>query len=299
MLRIVRARDESLEAFWGESPLFTYVYRPSAPRYESPKPYLHPVWTLAHDVVTAFRPNDHVWHKGVQMTAPHVSGQNFWGGGTYVHGRGYLDLPNNGTMEHMGWDAIEVDGTAARLAERLRWRTAEGEAWIDERRTLEVPRVDTAAGWYRLSFAFRLRNVAEHELVFSSPAIEGRAGAGYGGLFWRGPSSFVGGRILADGGVEGPEVMGKRARWLAFTGRLEGGRRAMLLFRDCEGNPRYPTEWFVRNEPFACVSFAFAFSEPLTLAVGDELELRHEIVVAADALDRARLGRLAAALEDR
>ena len=35
---------------------------------------------------------------------------------------------------------------------------------------------------------------------------EGRPMAGYGSLVWRGPRSFLGGRILAGHGLEGPEL---------------------------------------------------------------------------------------------
>ena len=296
-LRLVGAGDDCIEVFWGRLPLFTYVYRVTAPRSESPKPYLHPVRTLSGDVITAFRPEDHVWHKGVQMTAPNLSGQNFWGGGTYVHGSGYVDLPNNGTMEHVEWEEVETDGTAARLVERITWRTAADEVWIDERRIIEVLRVDAPAGVYQLSFTSQLRNVASHDLVFASPAIEGRPDAGYGGLFWRGPDSFVGGRTIAAGGLAGADVMGSRAHWLAFTGRHDSGGVSTLIFIDDRTNPRYPTEWFVRTSPIACVSPAFAFSERLTLPAADELTFRHALVVVADDVGRADAERLVAAAQ--
>lgn len=81
-----------------------YVYRPEMPVSESPKPYFHPLRTLAGDVVTSYRPHDHRWHKGLQMTASHLSGQNFWGGGTYTHDEGaYLQRDNNGTIRHEEW----------------------------------------------------------------------------------------------------------------------------------------------------------------------------------------------------
>ena len=49
-----------------------------------PKPYLHPVRTLAGELVTAFRPHDHVWHKGIAWSLPHVGEHNFWGGPTFT-----------------------------------------------------------------------------------------------------------------------------------------------------------------------------------------------------------------------
>jgi methane monooxygenase PmoA-like len=290
----VHALGETIDVLWGDTRLVTYAYGLPMPAYESPKPYLHPVRTLAGDVVTAYRPHDHVWHKGIQMTAPNLSGQNFWGGATYVHGSDYIDLPNNGRMEHMGWEAVESDGRSARLAERLEWRTEAGEHWIDERRVVEIGRVDSHSGSYALEFSFQLHNVAGRELVFASPATEGRPDAGYGGLFWRGPRSFLEGPIVTAE-REGPEAMGKRSPWLAFTGRHdENDRESTLIFVDHESNLRYPNQWFVRNDPIACVSFAFAFSETLPLPAGEELRLRYAIVIANGALDRADIERLAA-----
>ncbi len=73
--------------------LLSYVDRRAEAAWEAPKPYLHPLRTLAGDIATDYRPNDHRWHKGLQMTASHLSGSNLWGGNTYVHGEGYLELP--------------------------------------------------------------------------------------------------------------------------------------------------------------------------------------------------------------
>ena len=89
--------------------LLSYVYRPEA-AWEAPKPYIHPLRTLAGDVVTDYRPNDHRWHKGLSLTASHLSGANLWGGNSYVHGEGYLELPERvGSMAHAGFDEIRAD----------------------------------------------------------------------------------------------------------------------------------------------------------------------------------------------
>jgi hypothetical protein len=39
-------------------------------------------------------------------------------------------------------------------------------------------------------------------------------------------------------------------------------------------------KWFVRNTPYACASFAFAFDEELTLPAGEQLTLAYRIVIA-------------------
>ena len=66
----------------GDTELFHYVYQPGTVQLESPKPYIHPLRTRAGKVVSLFRPHDHVWHKGIAWSLPHVGEENFWGGPT-------------------------------------------------------------------------------------------------------------------------------------------------------------------------------------------------------------------------
>ncbi|MCX2951718.1 PmoA family protein [Lentzea sp. NEAU-D7] len=278
---ILRQDEEVLTASVGDVELFRYVYRPSTPAFEGPKPYLHPVRTLAGDVVTAFRPHDHRWHKGVQMTATDVSGENFWGGVTYVRDRGYAALSNVGTMRH---EEFEVDG--ARFDERLSWFTEEEERWVGESRSFAVRDVEEDS--WTLEFATTLTNLRAEPLVFGSPTTNGRELAGYTGFFWRGPRSFTDGTVIAADGGAGQEMMGKAARWLAFIGRHdEVDRTSTLLFLDHPDNKN--THWFVRSTPFAAVNPSFAFFDTVELAPGAALTLRYRLVVADGEWDRAQL----------
>jgi hypothetical protein len=285
-VRIERRGDDTLVMTARGVELFRYVYRPSMPAHEGPKPYLHPVRTLAGDVVTGYRPHDHRWHKGIQLTASHVSGQNFWGGGSYVRGEGYVDLPNVGVIRHEEFTALG----GGRIAERLTWHTQAGEHWLDEWRELTVR--DVAGDSWALEFATSLTNVRGAVLEFGSPTTNGRPMAGYSGLFWRGPRAFTGGSIIAADGQGGPEVMGRPARWLAYTGRHdEVDRASTLVFFD---DPAYGSRWFVRAEPFAAVNPSLAFAEEFGLPPGERLRLRYRIVVADGAWDRSRLETYAA-----
>jgi Methane oxygenase PmoA len=282
-LKITHARGSHVDVAWGDVTLFRYVHRPDVPQLESPKPYLHPVRTLAGELVTAYRPHDHVWHKGIQLALPHVGQENFWGGVTWVRGKGYEQLANNGSMDHAGFEALEADGDRALIDERLRWHTQAGEHWIDERRTLAV-RVPGDATWV-LSWASELENRSGHDLVLGSPTTNGRPDAGYGGLLWRGPAGFAGGEVLVPGGGE---AMGARGSWLAFVG--PGSTLAFLSGAE--------PPWFVRSEPFAVAGPAPWFHEEETLAAGDTLELRCDIAIAdgawtADDVEAFRTGAMA------
>lgn len=294
-LRLLHALHDHIELRHGAQTLFRYVYAPRMAARESPKPYFHPLRTLAGNAVTGYRPHDHVWHKGLMLTSAQLSGQNFWGGPTYVRDRGYVQLDNNGCMAHREWAALRCDAEGVALDERLAWVTAAGEEWVAEERRIAVGEVDAAGGYWSLDFSCRLRSTRGEPLVFSSPTTEGRPQAGYGGLFWRGPRSFLGGQIVAGGGLEGPGVMGQAAPWLAYSGRHDGDATAStLLFLDHPQNPRYPNKWFVRNDPFACASFAFTFDEEYVLSPGETLTQRYRVVVADGEWPRARLEAYAA-----
>ena len=292
ILKLVHTVDEEIALSYGHQLLFRYVYRPEMPANESRKPYFHPVHTLAGNKVTCYRPHDHVWHKGIQMTMAHLSGQNFWGGHSYVRDEGYVQLPNNGCMHHDRWDTIRCDDQTASCQERLTWITEAGESWIAEKRQIDVSVPDAIdAVWY-LDITLDLTNIREEPLVFGSPTTEGRPMAGYGGLFWRGPRSFRDGQILASDDRDGSEMMGQPGAWLAYAGRHDGtGDSSTMIFLDHPTNLRYPNKWFVRETPFACASFAFMFDEEYVLAPQETLSLRYRIVIADGVHTRPQIER--------
>jgi len=293
-VRLVHTISDFVELQHDDQTLFRYVYLPTTDPRESSKPYFHPMYTLKGNLVSIFRPHDHLWHHGLAMTSAQLSGQNFWGGPTYVRDRGYVQLDNNGRQAHRAWERIDASDGQVELVERLDWITSYGQRWLDETRRIMVGEIDPTDGCWTLDLGFALNNVAGQNLRFGSPTIEGRPLAGYGGLFWRGPRSFNRGQILAGDGLEGPEVMGKAAPWLAFVGRHDGSAdSSTLVFVDRPGNPRYPTKWFVRTEPYACVSFAFSFDEELVLEPGETLDLAYRIGIADGAWSRDRIEQFA------
>jgi len=272
--------------------LAEYVVTPHTAQTDSPKPYLHPLWTTAGDVVTAVRPHDHTWHNGLQFAVANLAGENFWGGRTYLRGKGYTPLDNNGTIQHLRWAHAESSGGRAEVRHELVWETKAGQRWLAEQRTIEIGDVDLDQGCWTLTWTSRLRNTSGRPLRWGSPVTEGRATAGYGGLFWRGPRSFVGGSVRTSDAVLGDDAMGHRAPWLAFSGiHDETLRRSTLLFVDCPANPRYPTAWYVRSEPFPVVSFAVTYHQPWVIDPDDELALTHHVVVIDGEWGPERLAR--------
>jgi hypothetical protein len=296
--------------------LFRYVYRPREPVLESPRPYFHPVRTLGGDLVSLYRPHDHVWHKGISWSLCNVGPANFWGGPTYTRDRGYRQLDNNGRMQHESFTTLEICDQVLRIDERLSWVTQHGETWIEEQRRIRVavlpgcargalgggqprgglggssPRGEHSA--WQLSFGTSMRNVTGRVIKIGSPTTEGRPNAGYSGLFWRGPRSFSGGTVITPDGPGGDELMGWRGPWLGYAGRHDGhGRASTLVFCDHPENFSVPSQWFVRTGMYACVCPAPFFSREYPLEPGQPLELGYDVLVADGELDAAGCAELA------
>lgn len=297
---VTRSGDDALAIRLGGVEIGRYVVLPATPEVESRKPYLHPMRTLAGDVVSAFRPWDHPWHKGLQMTWSEVSGQNFWGGKTYVDGE-YCWLDNVGRMRHDGYDEIKADGGLLRVVERLSWITAAGEHWVAETRDLTFSAAHAGRGVWLLDFTTRLVNTRGEVLEFGSPTTLGRPNAGYTGLFWRGPRSWTNGQVIAANG-DSEDLMGTVSPWLAISGRydeVDGG--GMVLFTAGTSSVSAavscpPVTWFVRTSHFAAINASPAFHQVVAVPPGESLDLHHRVAVFDRRWERAELDPFAEAL---
>ncbi|GAA2113680.1 PmoA family protein [Streptomyces synnematoformans] len=235
-----------------------YVHRPAlAPRL-SPRPYLHPVRTLGGVAVTELMPADHLHHLGAGLAVPDVDGRNFWGGRTFVAGRGPTELDNHGEQRHTRFVERDDDGFVAELA----W-SAGGRELLRERRTVTAAPLGPAA--WALSFAFTLTNTSGADLSLGSPATNGRAGAGYGGFFWRAPKEAEPPAVRTGDGEGTEAVHGRRADWLALA-----GRDFTLVFAGATDATR-GDPWFVRTREYPGVGSALAWSGRLPLPPGADL----------------------------
>lgn len=258
-------------------PVGRYVTRPELRARLSPRPYLHPVTTLAGTAVTELSPADHTHHLGVGVAVPDVEGFNFWGGRTYVQGRGPTELDNHGTQRHAAYQLRDPDG----FVEELRWVAAPGELLRERRTVAATALTDTA---WALDFTFSLTNVTGAPLSLGSPATNGRPGAAYGGFFWRARKEETAPDVLtAAAGGEG-EVHGRTADWIALT----GSTWTLVFAGATERTRRDP--WFVRAAEYPGVGSSLAPTDRLPVPPGETV-VRRIVTVVAD----GRLGRTEAA----
>ncbi|MFH8449738.1 PmoA family protein [Streptomyces fungicidicus] len=258
-------------------PVGRYVTRPELPARLSPRPYLHPVTTLAGTAVTELSPADHAHHLGVGVAVPDVEGFNFWGGRTYVRDRGPTELDNHGSQRHTAYQLRDPDG----FVEELRWVAAPGEL-LRERRTVAATELTDAA--WALDFTFSLTNVTETPLSLGSPATNGRPGAAYGGFFWRARKEETAPDVFTAGAEGESEVHGHRADWLA----LAGSTWTLVFAGATEATRRDP--WFVRTAQYPGVGSSLAHGARLPVPPGETV-VRRVVTVVAD----GRLGRSEAA----
>jgi hypothetical protein len=281
----------------GGASLWRYVYAPLTPPEESPRPYVHPLYSLAGDMLTNFRPNDHPWHHGLSLTLTSVDGVNFWGGPTYRAGDGYRWRDDHGVQVHRAWS----DLAAERLEQEVDWlgrgegvsprpdagatgergETRPAAPLLHERRVLQTSVGDAA---WTLRWTSELRNVSGRVLRLGNyHASAGLAGSHYTGLQFRGARDLLDEHgdeaigIRAEGGLSGEAaVHGASASWMEWACRHDGSlRRTRIRFENAGG----PIPWFVRaKNPLA--AFAFQREAPHILAAGATLRLDHRLTFA-------------------
>ena len=253
----------------------------------SPRPYLHPVRTLAGTVVTDHQPLDHVWHLGVGVALQDVDGVNFWGGRTYTRAAGeYVWRPDHGSI--VGHGTTRREETAARtggrdgdeLTETLSWNGPDGAPVLTEERTWTWARSRPV----RLATDPRLCALPRRRSPVSlgSPGSNGRHQGGYGGFFWRLPGMLrrhgMGARRFAAGEAA---VHGSVTPWLAWSGNFGAGtpdggteqaaveqrrrRRRTLVFVAAEGST---DPWFVRVDGYPGVGQSLAWDTPVIAEPG-------------------------------
>lgn len=257
----------------GGSLLWRYVYAPQTPAEESPRPYAHPVCSLAGDVLTNFRPNDHPWHHALSLTLTRVDDVNFWGGPSHRAGDGYQWRGDQGAQVHRAWHAMAPE----RLEETLDWcEPKAGRVLLHERRVLET---ELSEGGWSLRWRSELLNVTGRDLTLHNyHSLGGLTGSHYTGLQFRGARDLLdehgdaGIGITAEGGRSGEAgVHGVPARWMEWACQHDGSlRRTRIRFE----HPVGPLPWFVRaKNPLA--AFAFHGGQPQGLAGGATLQLDH------------------------
>ena len=225
----------------------------------SPRPYLHPVTTLAGQPLTEVAPADHRHHYGVSNAVVEINGSMFWGGGSYVHPSGYQMLDNHGRQR-----GGPVHATAHAIEQQVEFLATDGSHLLTEQRRITA---DLLPAWESWALSWHSRLVADAtDLTFGSPATRGRVGAGYGGVFWRVSGDQLPTTAQVDGGGE---PLGSSSPWLLLTQERPTGTVSLLLAQP----PGRVLPWFVRTTGYVGAGPAVAWESHRHLAQGEHLDL--------------------------
>jgi hypothetical protein len=244
------------------------------PATSAPRPYLHPVRTLAGAAVTEAGPADHPHHLGLSVAFSDVNGTNFWGGSTFTAANGPMLLANHGRQVPGDWQS-SVDGADQTHTGRVSWRSAS-----DVELALEQRRIDCFAHPGDGSWSLSLTSVivpaaGVQRLSVSSSAAKGRTGAGYGGIFWRFPRGTGEPHIVSDAGSGAAAAHGALSPWLSVTMQLDGAPVSVVLAQD----PGSLFPWFVRAEGYLGAGPAVAWSDPASVDHNHPLRLSLHAVI--------------------
>jgi predicted dehydrogenase len=234
----------------------------------SPRPYLHPIRTLAGVAVTDQIPADHVWHLGAGVALQDVNGYNLWGGRTYTRqAGGYVWRPDHGRIT-----ARSAASTNSSRTEELSWQDAAGAELLTEHREWTCTAAGPDAWTLRLTFTL---TAADATVTLGSPGSNGRPQGGYGGFFWRLPacSSVQVDTPLASGEAA---VHGNTAPWLAWQADFADGPATLLFLAP----PKAPDPWFVRVSDYPGVGSSLAWEQPVVLQPREPLTRTITVVVA-------------------
>lgn len=233
------------------------------PPVTAPRPYFHPVRSLAGTVLTDVGPADHPHHLGLSIAFSDLNGTNFWGGSTYTPEHGPVILPNHGRQLM----TVQTDDGTRKTAS-VHWLSEHGTVLAEEHRTVECFPHPAPGTWSLSLTSAMVPAGGVGTLEVSSSAVKGRAGAGYGGIFWRFPADSADPAVFSAAGEGSGAAHGSLSPWLALSvsingaGSIKGARSikgapaAVVLAQDGPVRP-----WFIRTEGYVGAGPAVAWSE--------------------------------------
>jgi hypothetical protein len=205
------------------------------------RPFFHPVigpggtrvtrsWPMEEGYEGSVESHDHPHHKGIWVAHGEVNDVNNWASG-----------PECGRMAHRAFERLASGAVCADVVELLDWTDASGTPTLTERRELAV---------YNLPGEERIIDVTVG-LTASAGRVEFGDTKEAGMLSVRVASSMEGkrGAGLIENGFGGKrekETWGKTAPWCHYSGPVGDVVAGIGVF-DHPDNPRFPTNWHVRD----------------------------------------------------
>ena len=245
-----------------------------------PKSFFHPLATVHGEVLTAFEPADHHWHRGLWWSWKFINGVNYWEEDPKTgHSAGLSKLIRT--------DVQTSGDFSARVRLDFHYQLPGGDPVLIEQRNLHVSPPD-AEGTYVIDWksTFTAGN-APVKLDRTPPAHLGGPGyGGYAGLSLRMAQGLDGYTFRTSGGETTPAAShGKNATWVDLAGPKPG-----IAIFDHTANFRHPCPWYLHSDKtMTFFSPSLLFNQPLELAAGKSISLSYQVIVHSQALPAGKL----------
>ena len=254
----------------GGHPLAVHNKDLGQPASLAPRPYLHPVRSLAGTVTTQSEPADHRHHLGLSIAFTDVNGTNFWGGSTYTPDRGPVLLDNHGVQRPYGWQSTPHAEFGS-----VSWFSQSGGQLAAEQRRIQYLHHPEPASWSLSLFSVMIPAGGIPRLEVSSSAVKGRKGAGYGGIFWRFPEAAGRPLVLSDAGSGADAAHGSLSPWLSISTVIDGAPVSVVLAHD----PGRLLPWFIRTDGYVGAGPSVAWAQPAVVDHKNPLKLALHAVI--------------------
>jgi hypothetical protein len=212
-------------------------------------------WPLVKDV--AGEPHDHPHHESLWFMHGKVNGHDFWASHPEAGNASHRTGPK---VEQVAIRACESGPTGV-LETDNRWVTADGDVVCTDTRRLvftgddDVRTIDFTITIHADHGPVTFGDTKEGAMALRvHPALQTKDGHG---------SRGAAGRIVNSEGQSDDAAWGQAARWVDYSGPIEGQAAGIALF-DHPDNLRHPTHWHARDyglvaaNPFGLHDFAKA-----------------------------------------
>jgi hypothetical protein len=229
------------------------------------RPFVFPVVGPAGQCLTRMgHPHDpvgHSHHNSVWISHFAVNGVDFWGD------------TGKGRIVHKRVEQLDDGSDHASVQTFNEWIDGPGTPLLHERRRITV-RTLPQREWFL---------ILDLQLEASGGKVTfGKTPFGLIGVrLARTIGVNDGGGIIcnSEGGVNEPEVLWKRAKWVDYSGPILTDRTEGITLMDHPANPNHPTFFHVRNDGWMGASLTY--DAPRTLHPGQPLLLRYGLYVHA------------------
>jgi hypothetical protein len=245
-------------------------------------------WPMVKDVVG--EPHDHPHHESLWFMHGRVNGHDFWTSSPDAVKAADRDGPR---VEQTAL-RIGGGGAEATIESENRWVLGDGTVVCTDERRLAFAGDDAAR---TIDVAITIR--ADHGAVTFGDTKEGTMALRvHPALQVKDAHASRGaaGRITDSEGRRDADVWGKAARWVDYSGPVEGSVQGVAIL-DHPANLRHPTRWHARDyglvaaNPFGLHDFAGApaGSGDHVIPAGECLTLRYRVILHRGDAEAARI----------